>query len=178
MASPVNWSKAKAIVLESDDWGGVARTARPNADACKKAERFWAPMEGKYDSWHKGTLEAVEQMQRLFDLLQAHRGGDGRAIVFSPMVLNGNPDFEAIYMASWEVAQLTTTGVSAAIYGSEIICRNLSDGKREISAPVPAGAKVTDVVDLRTERHVAFLPSDGGIRFNAGPGNYSVKMKE
>ncbi|NOZ24362.1 MAG: hypothetical protein GXP25_25065 [Planctomycetes bacterium] len=96
MKSPVDWSRAKAIVLESDDWGGVTRTASPNVEACERAEEFWAPMEGKYDTWRRGTVETVEHMQRCFDLFQAFTGGDGRHVVFSPMVLVGNPDFQAI----------------------------------------------------------------------------------
>lgn len=96
MRAAVKWSKRKAIVLESDDWGGVTRTATPNAEACRQAEPLWAVSRGRYDTWRKGSLETVEHMQRLFEVLQAFRGGDGRPVVFSPMVLVGNPDFDAI----------------------------------------------------------------------------------
>ena len=96
MQSTVDWSKNKAIVLESDDWGGVTRTAAPNLEASRRAEAFWAPMEGKYDTWRKGTVETVAHMQRCFDLFQSFTGGDGRHVVLTPMVLVGNPDFQAI----------------------------------------------------------------------------------
>jgi len=96
MKSAVDWSKVKAIVFESDDWGGVTRTATPNAEACRRAEPLWARTGGRYDTWRKGTLETMGHIQRLFDVLRAYRGGDGRNVVFSPMVLTGNPDFAAI----------------------------------------------------------------------------------
>ncbi|MEW6358063.1 MAG: hypothetical protein AB1696_17140 [Planctomycetota bacterium] len=96
MRPTINWSKHKAIVLESDDWGGVTRTAAPSPEACKRAEEFWAPMKGKYDTWRKGTVETVARMQRCFDLFRSFTGGDGRHVVLTPMVLVGNPDFQAI----------------------------------------------------------------------------------
>ena len=96
MKSAVDWTMRKAIVFESDDWGGMTRTSAPNADACRKAEPLWAETGGKFDTWRKGTLETVTHMQRLFDVLRSFRGGDGRPVVLCPMVLLGNPDFGAI----------------------------------------------------------------------------------
>jgi hypothetical protein len=96
MKSAVDWLRVKAIVFESDDWSGVTRTATPDAEACREAGPLWARAGGRYDTWRKGTLETAAHMQRLFDLLSAYKGGDGRHVVFSPMVLTGNPDFEAI----------------------------------------------------------------------------------
>jgi len=96
MQSAIDWSKRKVIVFESDDWGGVTRTSTPNAETCKTAEPLWAVTGNKYDTWRKGTLETVEHMQRLFNVLRSFKGGDGRCVVFCPMVLVGNPDFDAI----------------------------------------------------------------------------------
>ena len=96
MKSAVDWSKRKAIVFESDDWGGLTRTSAPNVEACRKAEPLWAETGGKYDTWRKGTLETVMHMDRLFDVLRSFRGGDDRCAVMCPMVLVGNPDFDAI----------------------------------------------------------------------------------
>jgi hypothetical protein len=86
---------------------------------------------------------------------------------------------EAIYMSSWEVAQLITTGRSAAFYGDEIVCRNFLGSRQEIIAPVPATRRVADVVDVRSEKSLAFSRSeDGSVRFEAAPGNYSVRLRD
>ena len=96
MSAAMDWSKRKAIVFESDDWGGVTRTSAPNVETNGKAEPLWAVSGDKYDTWRKGTLETVDHMERLFDVLRSFKGGDGRSVVFCPMVLVGNPDFDAI----------------------------------------------------------------------------------
>lgn len=98
----VDWAKHKAVVVESDDWGGcavyVARDYEsylrmtqtpPILEALmKQPSRFWA--------WLPGTLETPADMRKMFELLLRFRGADGRPAVFTPVYLVANPDFDAI----------------------------------------------------------------------------------
>jgi len=92
----IDWKAKKAIVIESDDWGGCTRTSAPDIETSRKADAIWAKVEDRFARWKRGTLETREHMQRLFDFLLSFKGGDGRPVVMTPMYLVGNPDFDAI----------------------------------------------------------------------------------
>jgi hypothetical protein len=84
------WSKVKALVIVSDDWGMCA----------------WCPTVSVYEEmhtlefmrnpWSSGTLESPADMERLFSLLEQFRGGDDLPALFMPMYIVGSPDFAAI----------------------------------------------------------------------------------
>ena len=90
MSSTVNWHKHPAVVVWSDDWGMNA----------------WAPTEEAYHAtrheelmqtrWSSGSLETPADLERTFQLLESHRGGDGQPIVFEPYYIVGGPDYDAI----------------------------------------------------------------------------------
>ena len=90
MSSKVNWREHPAVVVWSDDWGMNA----------------WAPTEEAYNAtkheelmqtrWSSGSLETPADLERTYQLLEAHRSGDGQPIVFEPYYIVGGPDYEAI----------------------------------------------------------------------------------
>ncbi len=90
MSSAVKWQEHPAVVVWSDDWGMNA----------------WAPTEESYHAtrheelmqtrWSSGSLETPADLERTFQLLEAHRGGDGQPIVFEPYYIVGSPDYDAI----------------------------------------------------------------------------------
>jgi len=86
----MDWKTHKAVAFVSDDWGMYAWT--PDMEAYKALEGcgFFTPV------WSFGTLETPRDMGRLFDVLLAHKGGDGRPVVFQPYYIGANPDYDAI----------------------------------------------------------------------------------
>ena len=46
--------------------------------------------------WSSGSLETPADLERTFQLLEAHLGGDGQPIVFEPYYIVGSPDYDAI----------------------------------------------------------------------------------
>lgn len=84
------WTRKKALLIISDDWGMCA----------------WCPTVSIYEEmrtlefmrnpWSSGTLETPADMERLFRLLGRFRGGDDLPAVFVPMYIVGSPDFAAI----------------------------------------------------------------------------------
>ena len=95
---PIDWSKRKAIAIESDDWGNCAWTpdlATFTAVREHPAVRDYHERPG-IRHWVHGTLETPDDLQRLFDFLYLYRGGDGRPVVMTPCYTTGNPDYERI----------------------------------------------------------------------------------
>jgi len=86
----MDWKAHKTIAFVSDDWGMFAWTPDMAAYRALEPYGFFTPV------WSYGTLERPQDMQRLFDVLLAHRGGDGRPVVFQPYYIAANPDFDAI----------------------------------------------------------------------------------
>lgn len=90
MSAKVDWKEHPAVVVWSDDWGMNA----------------WAPTEEAYNAtkheelmqtrWSSGSLETPEDLERTYQLLEAHHSGDGQPIVFEPYYIVGGPDYEAI----------------------------------------------------------------------------------
>jgi hypothetical protein len=102
MSRKIDWRKHKAVVFESDDWGGCGVEESPDLRAYHRMTQI--PVIRKalvlrgdgFWPWLSGTLETPDKMQRLFDFLLNFRGADGRPVVFTPVYLAANPDFEAI----------------------------------------------------------------------------------
>ena len=86
----MDWRSHKAVAFVSDDWGMFAWTPDMAAFEALEPCGFFTPV------WSCGTLERPGDMQRLFDVLLSHRGGDGRPVVFQPCYIAANPDFAEI----------------------------------------------------------------------------------
>jgi len=84
------WSRKKALLIISDDWGMCAWC--PTAQAYMEMH----PLEFMQTPWSAGTLETPADMERLFTLLERFRGGDDLPALFQPMYIVGSPDYEAI----------------------------------------------------------------------------------
>lgn len=99
----MHWRKLKAIVFESDDWGGLERgipdlrtqkLLKKNKDIVRAlgarpndSRRYYTIMD---------TLESTADLDALFQMLLHFRGGDGRPAVFTPVYLLASPDYQAI----------------------------------------------------------------------------------
>jgi len=92
----MDWRTLKGVVFASDDWGMHAWAPDMAAFRAIEPLGFFTPV------WSYGTLETPAEMQRLFDVLLAHRGADERPVVFTPYYLAANPDFEAIQANGFE----------------------------------------------------------------------------
>jgi hypothetical protein len=97
----VDWKRRKVVVFESDDWGGcenafVDTETRDRAMSVPAIMDGFTRYGGKMSPWSWHILETIEDMQRLFDLLLSFKGGDRRPVIFTPVYLIANPDFEAI----------------------------------------------------------------------------------
>jgi hypothetical protein len=46
--------------------------------------------------WGKSTLESPADMERLFQILEKHKGGDGRPAIFQANYIMAAPDYVAI----------------------------------------------------------------------------------
>ena len=81
----------KLIIIESDDWGAI-RT--PSKDVL-------AYFDKKGDNLSKSIykndcLESGDDLEKLFDVLKAYKGGDGKSAVITANTIMANPDFEKI----------------------------------------------------------------------------------
>lgn len=101
-AGQVEWRRHKAVVLESDDWGGCGVLESPDLEAYRRMTQVPAirnALMAAGDSlwpWMNHTLETPDKMARLFDFLLKFKGADGRPAVFTPVYLAANPDCDAI----------------------------------------------------------------------------------
>jgi hypothetical protein len=91
MSSKVNWQEHPAVVVWSDDWGMNAWA--PNREAYQAT----LDEELMQTRWSSGSLETPADLERTFQLLEAHRSGDGLPIVFEPYYIVGAPDYDAMH---------------------------------------------------------------------------------
>jgi len=95
----IDWERHRAMVFESDDWGGCEVAAAP-ADAAIVAD-VWDALHARRREVLT-TLETPADLARLYDLLAAHQGADGLPAVFTAFVSVANPDFPAIRASGFE----------------------------------------------------------------------------
>ncbi len=90
MTSKVNWKEHPAVIVWTDDWGMNAWAPTPEAYAATLQEEL---MQTR---WSSGSLETPADLERTYQLLESHHGGDGQPIVFEPYYIVGCPDYDAI----------------------------------------------------------------------------------
>lgn len=86
----IDWDKYRAVVFESDDWG-ACEYARNAPDAAAVQELF-----DEKSAYGGSTLETPDDLEWLYQTLEAARGCDGQKAVFTAFMPMGNPDFAAI----------------------------------------------------------------------------------
>ena len=89
----INWQRFPSAVFESDDWG--ACESAPEVDVAAKILMLHKKLL-KSDYSPVTTLENPVQLERLFQILEKHKGADGLPAVFTAFVCTGNPDFKKI----------------------------------------------------------------------------------
>lgn len=85
----------RIIVFESDDWGSVRM---PSIDTFKKLESSGLDLHsfdaGRYNL--NDTLASESDLEHLFEVLTSHKDSEGREVVFTPISIVANPDFDRI----------------------------------------------------------------------------------
>lgn len=90
-----DWRKIKAIVFQSDDWGFCGWS--PDQEAYQQLKDiYYKAYREKGLELGKSTLEAPEDMERLFQVLERHRDNRGRHPIFQAAYIMANPDYEKI----------------------------------------------------------------------------------
>jgi len=95
--SVIDWCKRKAVVFESDDWGNCGTC--PDLETLGRVRQhptIVADEKERGPFWRADTLEDTAEMSALFEVLEEHRGDDGRAAVFTAFYPTCNPDYDAI----------------------------------------------------------------------------------
>ena len=93
LANIPGWrTNRKIIVIESDDWGSVRIRDKKAYEALKK--KGLNVDDKRFDQ--VDTLESNEDLEQLFETLNAVKDKNGQSAKFTPMCLLGNPAFEKI----------------------------------------------------------------------------------
>lgn len=94
----IDTERYPAVVFESDDW--LVCENAPNLEAAQAYNQLLKTYRNSSSSM--GTLETSDDLERLFILLESHRGADSLPVVFTAFSTMGNPDFEAIRQNRFE----------------------------------------------------------------------------
>ena len=100
----LDWTRLRAVVLESDDWGLCAWS--PDAQgwrALADQPVFRSPGGRRYAG---STLESAEDLRAMSDLLGSFRGGDGFPPVWQANMILAAPDYAKLHPPGFEVATL------------------------------------------------------------------------
>ena len=97
----MDWSRLRAVVIESDDWGLCAWV--PDEDAWQALSRTpaWRSPAGR--RYGRSTLETAVDVTRLNEILLGVRGGDGFPPVWQANTVMAAPDFESLAAADFDV---------------------------------------------------------------------------
>jgi len=86
--SAVDWTASRGVVIESDDWGFCgftpSRAALDGIDVDVISPGDFPPI------YLLSTLESADTVERIADLMSAHRGRDGVPAVFQPNYIMGS----------------------------------------------------------------------------------------
>ncbi len=87
------WStKRNIIVIESDDWGSIRTRSKKDLENIEKNG-----IEVAYNHFIKNdSLESNSDLSNLLEILDKHKDYNGSPVVFTPMSIMTNPDFELI----------------------------------------------------------------------------------
>lgn len=83
--------KEKLVIIESDDWGAI-RT--PSIETISYFER--KGFEVSKSIYKHDALASGDDLEKLFNVLKAHKGSDGKPAVITANSIMANPDFEKI----------------------------------------------------------------------------------
>lgn len=89
----VGWNtKRHLVIIESDDWGSIRMPSRKIYEyLLKEGLEVDKSYFDKYDS-----LESVEDLTALFDILSSVKDSNGHLAVITPCTIVANPDFDKI----------------------------------------------------------------------------------
>ncbi len=86
-----NIKKEKLIIIESDDWGAI-RT--PSKEVLEHFEKKGFDIANSI--YKNDALASQDDLEKLFEVLQSHKGSDGKPAVITANSIMANPDFEKI----------------------------------------------------------------------------------
>jgi hypothetical protein len=100
----LDWTRLRAVVLESDDWGLCAWSPDHQAwRALADQPAFRTPWGRRYAG---STLESAEDVRVLTDTLLEFRGGDGFPPVWQANTVMSSPDYARLEPPVFAVEQL------------------------------------------------------------------------
>src|SRR5580765_3195439 len=100
----LDWTRLRAVVLESDDWGLCAWSPDHQAwRALADQPAFRTPWGRRYAG---STLESAEDVRVLTDTLLEFRGGDGFPPVWQANTVMSSPDYARLEPPAFAVEQL------------------------------------------------------------------------
>jgi hypothetical protein len=93
LSNAIGWrTSRKIIVIESDDWGSIRTRSKSDYEAMLSKG-----LEIDNSNFTiNDCLESNTDLENLFGLLCKHIDSTGRPVVFTPMSIMANPDFEKI----------------------------------------------------------------------------------
>ena len=83
--------KEKLIIIESDDWGAIRTPSKEAISYFEKKSFDIAKSIYKNDA-----LASQDDLEKLYEVLQSHKGNDGKPAVITANSIMANPDFEKI----------------------------------------------------------------------------------
>ena len=96
----VEWSRMRAVVLESDDWGLCAWSPDDAARRALADTPAYQSLAGR--RYGGSTLESAEDVRQLAETLAGFKGGDGIPPVWQANTIVAAPDYEALGAARLE----------------------------------------------------------------------------
>lgn len=93
LSNIIGWNtKRKIIVIESDDWGSIRSRSKVDLEKIVKND-----IEISSNHFIKNdALESNSDLLNLFEILNKYKDQNGNSVVFTPMSIMANPDFERI----------------------------------------------------------------------------------
>ncbi len=89
-----DWSRLKAVVLQSDDWGLCAWS--PDEEGYRALSGTPAFRSAAGRVYGRSTLESAADVRALGEVLQSFRGADGRPPVWQANAVVAAPDYERL----------------------------------------------------------------------------------
>lgn len=84
-------TKRPILVIESDDWGSEHIPGPKAIEKMREMGLFLSDSHGMFDS-----LETADDIDKLCDILNSHKDGDGNPAVMTANFIMANPDYSAI----------------------------------------------------------------------------------
>lgn len=89
--------KEKLLIIESDDWGAIRTPSKETLDYFQQKGFDIANSIYKNDA-----LESEDDLEKLFEILNKYKGGDGKPAVMTANSIMANPDFEKIQASDFQ----------------------------------------------------------------------------